>query len=122
MRSRILVIDDAATIREMLRVHLGNAGYEVVLAEDAVVGARIVLADPPDLVIVDARMPYMSGYEFIAALLGDEDTRHIPVVLLSSDPDAEGRARELGARAYLGKPVSSDHLLRTVERVARVPA
>jgi CheY-like chemotaxis protein len=119
-RTRVLVIDDAATIREVLTVHLRNAGYEVLAAEDGVVGARIVLENPPDLVIVDARMPYMSGYELAAALVGDEQTRHIPVILLTSDPEGELKARELGLAAFLAKPVSAEHLLRTVARFAPV--
>jgi chemosensory pili system protein ChpA (sensor histidine kinase/response regulator) len=121
-RSRILVVDDAATIREVLKVHLRNAGYEVVAAEDAVLAARIVLDDPPGLIIVDAKMPYMSGYELAAALVGDEQTRHIPVILLTSDPEGEARARELGLAAFLAKPVSAEHLLRTVARFAPVAA
>lgn len=122
MRSKVLVIDDAATIREVLTVHLRNAGYDVRAAEDAVVGARMVLQSPPDLIIVDAKMPYMSGYELAAALLGDEQTRHIPLVLLTSDPEGESKARELGLAAFLAKPVSAEHLLRTVARFARVAA
>ena len=120
--SKILVVDDAATIREVLKVHLRNAGYQVVVAEDGVVGARIVLAEPPELIIVDAKMPYMSGYELAAALLGDENTRHIPLILLTSDPEGEAQARELGIAAFLAKPVSAEHLLRTVARFAPVAA
>jgi chemosensory pili system protein ChpA (sensor histidine kinase/response regulator) len=63
-------------------------------------------------------MPYMSGYELATALVGDEQTRHIPVILLTSDPEGEVRARELGLAAFLAKPVRAEHLLGTVARFA----
>jgi CheY-like chemotaxis protein len=112
--AKVLVIDDAPGVRDLLQVHLGNAGYEVAVAEDAIAGGHMVLKSPPDLIIVDAKMPYMSGYEFVAALLADDKTRHIPVVFLSGDPEGYEKVQTLPAAACLKKPVTSERLLQVV--------
>jgi CheY-like chemotaxis protein len=112
--AKVLVIDDAPGVRELLHIHLSNAGYEVALAEDAIAGGHMLLESPPDLVIVDARMPYMSGYEFAAALSADEQTRHIPVVFLSADPEVHEKTKTLPAAACLSKPVTTERLLQVV--------
>jgi two-component system, chemotaxis family, chemotaxis protein CheY len=111
---KVLVIDDARTVRELLKLHLSNAGYDVLAAEDALAGGRMVLAHAPDLIIVDVNMPYMNGYELVEALKADAATRDIPVVFLSSNADLPERSKELGAAAYLPKPVSADRLLDVV--------
>lgn len=113
-RAKILVVDDAKSIRETMRLQLINAGYEVMLAEDAVVAGRLVLSDRPDMIIVDVNMPYMDGYEFVTALKGDPETSAIPVVFLSASHDVADRAHEVGAVAYLHKPVLANKLLEVV--------
>ena len=109
-----MVIDDDESIRELVKLHLRNAGYEVLVAEDAVIAGHLVVDTPPDLIIVDVNMPYMSGYEFVAALKADPATRHIPVVFLTVNEDVAQRAKQLGAVAYLKKPVTADKLLDVV--------
>ena len=116
---KVLVIDDERTIRELLELHLSNAGHHVLTAEDAVAGGRMILAEAPDLIIVDVNMPYMSGYELVEALKSDEGTRDIPVVLLTSNIDVAERSRQLGAAGYLSKPVLATHLLEVVERLGQ---
>jgi twitching motility two-component system response regulator PilG len=116
---RIVVVDDDRSIRDLLKLHLSNAGYAVQAAEDAIVAGHLVLQEAPDLMIVDVQMPYMNGYEFVAALKSDPTTRHIPVVFLSIDDHlAEGSAK-LGAAAYLKKPVVVDRLLEVVGLFAK---
>lgn len=116
---KILVVDDAKSIRDTMRLALVNAGYEVILAEDAVVAGRIVLEQQPDLMVVDVNMPYMDGYELVGALKGDAETRDIPVVFLSASHDVEERASDLGAAAWLHKPVLADKLLAAVALAAK---
>ena len=99
---------------ELLKLHLSNAGYEVMTAEDAVAAGRHVLKARPDLIIADVGMPYMDGYELVAALKADSATRDIPVVFLTSREDVADYAKQLGAVAYLHKPVSADRLLEIV--------
>ena len=113
---KVLVIDDDRSIRELVRLHLSNRGYEVAVAEDAVVGGRLALSAKPQLIIIDVNMPYLDGPDFVAALKGDPQTKDIPVVFLTSDEDFGDRAGHLGAVAYLTKPVLADRLLEVVAR------
>lgn len=114
LRRSILVVDDDRCLRELLSIHLSNAGYLVSTAEDAVVAGRLILKNAPALVIMDAQMPFMTGYELAAVLRTDERTREIPVVFLTSDDNAPDRAARLGAVACLRKPVIADRLLDLV--------
>ena len=113
-RAKILVVDDDESMRELVRLHLSNAGYDVVLAEDAIVAGHLVLRSPPDLIIADVEMPYMDGFQFVNALKADAAVSGIPVIFLTVKADAENQSRALGAAGYLTKPLRVDRLLATV--------
>ena len=110
----ILVVDDDVNLRELLAIHLTNAGYSVLAAEDAVVAGRQILNRAPGLVIMEAELPFLSGYELASVLHRDERTRDIPVILLTREDDAPDKAAQAGAVAYLRKPVIADRLLDLV--------
>src|SRR5919108_5155352 len=112
----ILVVDDDESIRDLLRMHLSAAGYEVHVAEDAIAAGYLVLRSPPDLIISDVHMPHMDGFEFIAALKADTTLPKIPVIFLTSDEEGDKRGKELGAIGYVTKPVRADKLLALVAR------
>ena len=116
---KILVLDDEAMIRGLLKLHLGNAGYDILEAEDAIVGGHLVIACAPDLIICDVDMPYMDGYQFVSALKSDPTTSEIPVVFLTTDGNVADHAKRLGAAAYLNKPVMADRLVRVVGHVLK---
>jgi CheY-like chemotaxis protein len=118
VRQRILVVDDDKFMRDLLGLHLRNGGYDVLEAEDAVVAGHQVVNGAPDLVIADVHMPYMNGYDFVAALKSDPTTKHIPVVFLTSDENVAEHARKLGAAAFLNKPVRAERLFEVVARFA----
>ena len=109
-----LVIDDDQVIRDLLKLHLTNAGYRVLTAADGVAGGYLLLNGHPDLVIIDVDMPYMGGYELIQATKADSSTSNVPVIFLSSREDVDERSAKLGAEAYLKKPVKADRLLEVV--------
>jgi len=113
-RGSILVVDDDRSLRELLDIHLSNAGYEVRTAEDAVMAGRLLLERAPDLIVLDVDMPFMNGYELAAALKGDPRTANIPIAFLTSDDDPDDRVRRLCAVAHLRKPVLADRLLEVV--------
>lgn len=114
MAATILVVDDDASLRQLLRLHLSSAGYEVLVAEDAIAAGYLVLRQPPDLIIADVHMPHMDGFEFVAALKSDKTLPDIPVIFLTSLEEGDQRGKELGAVGYLTKPVRADRLLAMV--------
>lgn len=114
MAARILVVDDDESLRELLRMHLASAGYEVSTAGDAISAGYLVLKNPPDLILSDVNMPHMDGFEFVAALKSDKTLPYIPVIFLTSVEDGDHRGKELGAVGYLTKPVRADRLLELV--------
>jgi len=95
---------------------LKAAGYNVRVAEDAIAAGYMVLDEAPDLIICDVNMPYMDGFEFVAALKADSTLPYIPVIFLTSREDGDLRGKELGAVAYLIKPVRAETLLAVVAR------
>jgi len=116
MPPSILVIDDDESIRQLLRLHLSAAGYEVQVAEDAIAAGYMVLRGRPDLIITDINMPHMDGFEFIAALRADKTIPAIPVIFLTSVEEGDQRGKELGAVGYITKPVRADRLLQLVAK------
>ena len=114
----ILVIEDDVFIRNLLEIHLKNAGYEVRCCADPVVGIKAVIDDRPDLILLDINMPYMNGLEVLAALKADEHSSHIPVVMLTGKTDDEPwmAATKAGANAYLTKPIEHEELLATLHK------
>jgi len=114
MPASILVVDDDDSIRELLRLHLSSAGYDVQVAADAIAAGYSVLRSPPDLIITDISMPHMTGFEFVAALKADKSVPYIPVIFLTSVEDGDHRGKELGAVGYITKPVRADKLLSLV--------
>ncbi len=114
MAARILIVDDDESMRELLRLHLSSAGYEVQVAEDAIAAGYRVLQGAPDLIICDVDMPHMSGFEFVAALKADKTLPEVPVIFLTAVEEGDHRGKELGAVGYIVKPVRADRLLSLV--------
>ena len=119
MPATILIIDDDPNIRETLGIHLRNAGYQVRTAKDGIEGGHAVLECRPDLIITDAQMPHMDGFELVAALRADPSLAGIPVIMLTSETEFEDRGKRLGVEDYVTKPVRADRLLALVERYAK---
>ena len=116
MAARILVVDDDPSLRDLLRLHLKSAGYDIRVAEDAIAAGYMVLEEAPDLIVCDVNMPHMDGFEFVAALKADSTLPYVPVIFLTSREDGDLRGKELGAVAYLIKPVRAEKLLEVVAR------
>jgi CheY-like chemotaxis protein len=116
MAATILVVDDDEGIRELLRLHLDAAGYEVHVVSDAIAGGYLVLRTRPDLIICDVNMPHMDGFEFIGALKADRSIPDIPVIFLTSFDEGDHRGKELGVVGYLTKPIRADRLLSLVAK------
>lgn len=111
----ILVIDNQETARDLLNFDLKFAGYEVLLAEDAIAAGNLVLQGAPDLIISNVELPYLSGLELAAALRNDDSIPRIPIILLASTDDGREQAAALGIEAYEVKPVEAARILELVK-------
>jgi CheY-like chemotaxis protein len=112
----ILVMDDDECMRGLLRLHLSNAGYEVLVAADVVEAGHLLLEQHPDLILADVEMPFMDGLEFVQAVKADRATCSVPVIFVTGRVEAEAQAKKLGAAAFLTKPLLVPELLVTVAR------
>ena len=113
---RILVVDDSATERHMLKDLLTKAGYDVVSSEngeDAIVKARQV---KPDLILMDVVMPGLNGFQATRAIARDPDTQRIPIIMCTSKSQETDKIWGLrqGARDYVVKPVDRELLLAKI--------
>lgn len=125
--TRILVAEDERDIRELIAFTLRFAGFDVVLATNGAEAVEMAEASPPDLIILDVRMPKMSGYEACRRLKENPRTSSVPVVFLS----AKGQESEIqqglasGADEYILKPFAPDELIQQVRdilnRAGRTP-
>jgi signal transduction histidine kinase len=115
VRPRILVADDNSDMRNYL-VRLLSEEYEVEAVSDGQAALQAVQKNRPDLIVSDVMMPILDGFELLKTLRGDEETRTIPVVLLSARAGEESRVEgvEAGADDYLIKPFSARELLARV--------
>jgi two-component system, chemotaxis family, chemotaxis protein CheY len=115
---RILVVDDEASIREMIEIVLSSAGYEVSTAPHGAAALDVVQRAPPNLILLDMRMPVLDGWGF-ARVYRQKPGPHAPIVVLTAARDAAARAAEIDADGYLGKPFNVDELLALVGQHAR---
>ncbi len=115
LRARVLVADDNSDMRQYL-ARLLSEQYEVETVADGQAALQAVHKNPPDLIVSDVMMPMLDGFEILKALRGDEQTRTIPVVLLSARAGEESRVEGIkaGADDYLIKPFSARELLARV--------
>ena len=116
---RVLLVDDDAALRMLLRTTFEVFDIDVDEAEDAATARRLISASPPHVVVLDVRMPGMDGLEFCRQLKTDPATDGIAVVMLSgSDGGTAAAAEEAGADAAVRKPFSPLQLLAVVEQLA----
>jgi CheY-like chemotaxis protein len=111
--AKVLVVEHDESMRELIYLHLRNEGYDVALAEDAVVGGRKLLHSPPNVIVIDIETPFMNGLEFASILLSDATLPDIPIILISAHDYHRERADLLGV-VFLQKPLQKTKLLQTV--------
>ena len=103
--AKIVVVEDEPILLKALNIELLGAGYTVLSAQDGEEGLALVMAEKPDLVLLDLIMPKKGGFEVLSAIKADPATQHIPVVILSNLSQDEDRAKgkALGAADYFVK-------------------
>jgi CheY-like chemotaxis protein len=120
MSGLVQIVDDDESTRELLGLVLENNGFDAMTARDGVDALEQLRARRPALILLDMRMPRMNGLELMDRFRTDPALRAIPVVVFSGDSGTEQPALDLGARAFMRKPLDLDELLATVGRLAQV--
>ena len=115
-RPFLLIVDDDPDILDALRFMLEDEGYRVQTSPkgDYAESLRDDNGGLPDLIILDVLLSGKDGRTICRKLKSQDDTKHLPIVMISAHPDAERSVREVGADAFVAKPFSVDLLLDTV--------
>lgn len=118
----VLIVDDEAKLRFLLRAHLETAGFEVFEAGDGLEAVDAAIANEPDLIVMDVKMPRLDGIEATRRLRGDARTEAIPIIILTGRASTQDlvTALEAGAQEYLRKPFDMTELLARVRTVHRL--
>lgn len=111
---RILVVDDEPDILEFLQVILEEEGYTVVTSDKGEYLEQLHNGGLPHLILLDVLLSGKDGREIVKYLKTQQETRHIPVIMISAHPSAEETARQAGADDFLAKPFNIDVLLEKI--------
>ena len=120
MGNKILIVDDAKTIRQQVNFTLSKAGFEVVEAEDGLLGiAKLKENTDVKAIITDINMPNMSGLEMVAAINENKDLPHPPIMVLTTEGATEivNQAKKAGAKGWITKPFKPEVLIEAVKRL-----
>jgi chemosensory pili system protein ChpA (sensor histidine kinase/response regulator) len=114
----VMVVDDSLTVRKITSRMLTREGYEVATAKDGVDALQQLQDIKPDCILLDVEMPRMDGFEFARNVRADAETRHIPIIMITSRTADKHRnhAIEIGVNEYMGKPYQEDQLLALIKR------
>lgn len=117
--ARILVVDDSPTEIKAFEAMLKNNGHEVITAENGADGVAKARQEKPDVVLMDIVMPGLNGFQATRQLTKDDDTKHIPVIIVTTKDQETDRVwgKRQGASGYLVKPVSEATLMSEIDSV-----
>lgn len=117
-KNRILLVDDEPDIVETAAFMLQARNYLVSTASGGLEGIEKAKKEHPDLILLDIMMPEVDGYDVCMRLKADEDTKHIPIIMLTAKGESEAvlRAHKLGAEDYIVKPFSLPILLGKLKK------
>lgn len=117
--TRILAVDDSPSMRDMVRIALTGAGFEVIQAADGQEALALARRSNFDLVLSDVNMPLMDGIELIRALRAESSYRHTPILMLTteSSTDRKREGKDAGATGWIVKPFDPAQLVATMHRV-----
>jgi two-component system chemotaxis response regulator CheY len=117
MSFNLLIVDDSATTRAVIKRTLKMTGLpadNIHEAGDGKAALELLEKTPVDLVLADLNMPEMDGFEMTRRMLAEEKTRHIPVIVISAEPNAADFAKRTGVRGCLRKPFTPEAVRQAV--------
>lgn len=112
----VLLVDDHDDARDALAQLIRADGYAVDTARNGRDALRVLQNVYPCVILLDLMMPEMTGYDFRQAQLADDDLREIPVIVCSSNHDIRERTKEMGAAAYVEKPIEFTRLMGLIRK------
>ncbi|MDH5613046.1 MAG: response regulator [Gammaproteobacteria bacterium] len=119
MRKQILIVDDSASLRQVVSITLENAGYDVIDAEDGAKALDLLDGKKVHLVICDVNMPVMDGITFVKKVKQMPNYRFLPIIMLTTESresrKLEGQAA--GAKAWVVKPFQPEQMLAAVSKL-----
>jgi CheY-like chemotaxis protein len=120
---RVLVADNDDVIRRLIAANLALEGFDVTMAADGQDCLEMVPAVAPDVIIMNATMPRLDGWDTIARLRNCPDTSHIKIVLITARTQENGQRwqRRIGANAYLTRPFDAKEMIRVTRKLAGAP-
>ena len=115
--AKILIVEDNELNRDMLSRRLMRKGFQIVMAEDGQKGVEMSLSENPDLILMDLSLPIMDGWEATSTIKNAEETKEIPIIVLTAHAMAGDRekALEAGADEYDTKPIEFKRLLGKIK-------
>lgn len=114
----ILVVDDSASMRQMIEFTLKSAQHEVTAAENGRLGFDAARQQQFGMVITDVNMPEMNGFQMVESIRALDNYKSVPIIMLTteSDSDAKQKGKAAGATGWIVKPFNPDQLLKIVDR------
>ena len=115
--AKILIVEDNELNRDMLSRRLMRKGYEIVMAEDGQKGVEMSESENPDLILMDLSLPVMDGWEATSTIKNSDETKEIPIIVLTAHAMAGDREKALdaGADEYDTKPIEFKRLLGKIK-------
>lgn len=120
MCKKILIVEDSKNISLMVKMCLEKKGYEVISVNDGVEAIENTFKLHPDLILLDVVIPKMNGYLVAQTIKQDDDTRHIPIIMMTAKAQIEdiNNAMKIGVEDYLVKPFSTEILMEKIKKYA----
>lgn len=116
MNKKILVIDDEKDVVKVLKQRLKNEHFDVMTAGDGDEGLAKLQAEKPNLIVLDIMMPMMDGYTFVRQMQSKDETKHIPIIILTAKEGLQDLFQLEGIQDYLTKPYEFKDLLGKVKK------
>ncbi|MBE0428902.1 MAG: response regulator [Thermoleophilia bacterium] len=114
---QVMIVDDEASLRALVRANLEIDGFEVSEAVDGIEAMKMMRESKPDLVLLDIMMPGKDGIEVLEEMAADSELRNIPIIMLTAKGEQEDLQKgvDLGARGHITKPFDPEQMVRTVK-------
>lgn len=122
MTRNVLIVDDSATVRQVLKMTLFGAGYQIVEAADGLDALDCLYKNEIDMLITDLNMPRMDGIELITRVRKTPGNRFMPIVMLTteSQPEQKKKGKEAGASGWVTKPFKPEQMLSLARMVCPI--